>query len=794
MRNSGIVAFPTETVYGLGVAVFNEEAVAKVFEAKRRPHFDSLIVHVSGPAQLPLLTDEIPPPPVLIDQFWLGPLTMVLPKAPRVPDLVTALLFICSLGGGFGIILAMRLTIIVPAHNEETRIGKMLDAYLPYFSSRYGAEGEIVVVINGSTDGTERVVSAYQQQYPMLRVVVEPMAIGKGGAVMLGFREARGELVGFVDADGATPPEAFQDLVEHIGNAGGIIASRWCDGAQVSPRQPLDRRVASRIFNWITRMLFGLKLTDTQCGAKLMRRDAVLKVLPKLGITQWAFDVDLLFQLRRAGERILEIPTVWRDVEGSKVQVVRASTEMLLALIRLRIMHSPFHGMVHIYDRTLGRVFNPAGLERDHLLFHSLVLMIGAQIGNVCNLLFQLVMVRMLSDADYGVMAAMLGLMMGVSMPLGALSGTATHFVARFMQAKRPDLARVLMGKMMKGLAAPAALLFLAVLIGRQNLGSYFNLTSLGPIYVVAATLVVGVYSAVPNGVLTGVQAFGWATAIGNGGNVLRLLLGTGVVMMGAGAVGVLSVHGFCIFAGAVTGLILCGHAIKQAILARGVEVPSNRTEADGVVGWRHALKYMGGYMAAFAGFAVLSNADLVLVKHYFDATQAGLFAKAAMVARIVFFLPQPIAAALFPKVASGGEASYANGRTLLKGVMLMLIIVAITGGFFMIFPGFMLRLLAGTADPGLIPVVRGMVLALTPLALLSALLTYEVAQHRFIVALPLGVCAAGYVLAAERWHETPLQIVMALGVSGLVALVAVIALLPWGQMRNNGEKKTFPE
>jgi peptidoglycan/LPS O-acetylase OafA/YrhL len=86
------------------------------------------------------------------------------------------------------------------------------------------------------------------------------------------------------------------------------------------------------------------------------------------------------------------------------------------------------------------------------------------------------------------------------------------------------------------------------------------------------------------------------------------------------------------------------------------------------------------------------------------------------------------------------------------------------------------------------------MVLALTPLALLSALLTYEVAQHRFIVALPLGVCAAGYVLAAERWHETPLQIVMALGVSGLVALVAVIALLPWGQMRNNGEKKTFPE
>lgn len=91
LRNGGIVAFPTETVYGLGAAAFDPKAVARIFEAKGRPRFDPLIVHVSGPEQVRLLTDGIPPvAQALIEQFWPGPLTLVLPKAAAVPDLVTA--------------------------------------------------------------------------------------------------------------------------------------------------------------------------------------------------------------------------------------------------------------------------------------------------------------------------------------------------------------------------------------------------------------------------------------------------------------------------------------------------------------------------------------------------------------------------------------------------------------------------------------------------------------------------------------------------------------------------------
>lgn len=251
--------------------------------------------------------------------------------------------------------MAVQLSIVVPARNEEHRLGRMLDAYLPYFRERYGETVEFIIVVNGSTDNTIGVARRYADAWSGVRVIEEPQPIGKGGAVIVGFRAARGERIGFVDADGATPPEAFDDLLKHFDGAGAVIANRWDPRSDIL-RQPWSRRVASRIFNALVRLLFRLNTTDTQCGAKVLTRRAVEDVLPHLGITQWAFDVDLLFQLRRHGHRIVEVPTVWRDVGGSHVRVGKTGLEMFLAVVRLRLIYSPLRWVVKLYDRTLGRV------------------------------------------------------------------------------------------------------------------------------------------------------------------------------------------------------------------------------------------------------------------------------------------------------------------------------------------------------------------------------------------------------------------------------------------------------
>lgn len=255
----------------------------------------------------------------------------------------------------------MKLSIVIPAYNEENRITPALDAYASYFVPRYGSDFEIVVVVNGSHDRTEAIARDYGSRCPQVRTIVEPKAIGKGGAVMLGFRHAAGDFVGFADADGATPPDAFDDLVRNIGDAGAIIASRWFKESKVYPPQPLKRRIASRIFNYFVRRLFKLKIWDTQCGAKVLRREAVRDVLPELGITRWAFDVDLLFKLRRAGYRIVEWPTTWHDVGGSQLRIGRASFEMFVAIVRLRLLYSPLRWVVTLYDRTLGRYIHLGG-------------------------------------------------------------------------------------------------------------------------------------------------------------------------------------------------------------------------------------------------------------------------------------------------------------------------------------------------------------------------------------------------------------------------------------------------
>lgn len=235
----------------------------------------------------------------------------------------------------------------------------MLDEYLEYFESSHKSGYEMIVVVNGSRDNTAGVVRDYASRYPALSVIEVREAIGKGGAVLVGFKHASGDLVGFVDADGSTRPDAFYDLACNIGNAGAIIASRWFPESVVEPRQPFRRRLASRIFNFMVRILFGMKIHDTQCGAKILTARALSSVLPRIGITRWAFDVDLLFQVHRAGYPIKEWPTVWRDEGGSQLKIFRASFEMLLAIIRLRLVYSPLRWVVRLYDVTIGRITHP---------------------------------------------------------------------------------------------------------------------------------------------------------------------------------------------------------------------------------------------------------------------------------------------------------------------------------------------------------------------------------------------------------------------------------------------------
>ena len=230
-----------------------------------------------------------------------------------------------------------RLWLIVPAHNEEARLGGMLAQYQPALSPG----DRLVIVVNGSTDSTEDLSHREAAKDPRLIVIVDERKIGKGGALIEGYRfvstrAAPGDVVAYTDADAAV---AGNDMV---GFCAGVplgelrIGSRWHDPTTQLRRQPLGRQIASRVFNGCVRALLRLKVKDTQCSAKVLRAESLPDVLGPLDSKGFAFDVDLILSARAAGLAITEVPVAWTDQEGSTVSMRRAAPAMLSEVVRLR--------------------------------------------------------------------------------------------------------------------------------------------------------------------------------------------------------------------------------------------------------------------------------------------------------------------------------------------------------------------------------------------------------------------------------------------------------------------------
>ena len=234
------------------------------------------------------------------------------------------------------------LLLLIPAYNEERRIEPVLRNYARYFTEHYQGKFQLVVVLNGCTDDTIGVVRRVGAEYPSVTALEFPEPIGKGGALIEGLKLAPlADIIGYVDADGATPPHAFHDLARRIDEADCVIGSRWLPGAVLHVEQSGRRRFASRAFHLIVQCLFRMNIRDTQCGAKVMRRDAVETVHSSLRIADMAFDINLLYSLHRAGYRILEVPTEWTDMIGTKVTLFGTSLVMFLSVVRIWLIYSP---------------------------------------------------------------------------------------------------------------------------------------------------------------------------------------------------------------------------------------------------------------------------------------------------------------------------------------------------------------------------------------------------------------------------------------------------------------------
>ena len=229
--------------------------------------------------------------------------------------------------------------IVIPAYNEENRISKTLETYFDYFNKCKNITATFLVVCNNCSDGTAKICKDMQKNHPELHFMdLKPG--GKGFAIKQGFLKALefkdADYIGFVDADMATAPPYFYELITNIQGHDAAIASRYKQGARVWPNRPFIKRIGGKFYNWVLRHKFHLDVLDTQCGAKLFTYDTIQKAAPEMQEIGWAWDLEFLYICQLFDKDIVEVPTTWIDAPGSHLTISGVYQEFISAPNRIK--------------------------------------------------------------------------------------------------------------------------------------------------------------------------------------------------------------------------------------------------------------------------------------------------------------------------------------------------------------------------------------------------------------------------------------------------------------------------
>jgi dolichyl-phosphate beta-glucosyltransferase len=229
----------------------------------------------------------------------------------------------------------VELSIVIPAYNEEPRLPASLARIAAYIRAS-GRETEVVVVDDGSRDGTASAAESFRSEIPRLRVISNGENRGKGYSVRHGMLEAQGRIVLFTDADLSAPIEEADKLLAALENSDVAIGSRAMDRSLIFLRQSLFREFAGIVFNAIVRLTLRLPFVDTQCGFKAFRRVPCHIIFEQQSIDRFGFDPELLYLARHHRLRAVEIPVRWAHSPATKVNMFSDSLQMFLDVFIIR--------------------------------------------------------------------------------------------------------------------------------------------------------------------------------------------------------------------------------------------------------------------------------------------------------------------------------------------------------------------------------------------------------------------------------------------------------------------------
>lgn len=233
------------------------------------------------------------------------------------------------------------ISVIMPAYNEAQNLSRTIEETTNMLE-RCGLEHEVIVVDDGSEDGTYEKALSIAKEHKNVRVFGYKENMGKGHALKHGYQFARGDLVLFLDADSDLPPSQTPKFLDYMGKNGAdvVIGSKRHPLSKVD--FPLSRRILSKGYSLLIKLMFNLNVADTQVGIKLFHREVLEQVFPKVLVKRYAFDLELLVNAARLGYRIAEAPVELNFHNSSGIDfkgIRRIFLDTLAVFYRMRILH-----------------------------------------------------------------------------------------------------------------------------------------------------------------------------------------------------------------------------------------------------------------------------------------------------------------------------------------------------------------------------------------------------------------------------------------------------------------------
>ena len=228
------------------------------------------------------------------------------------------------------------LSIVVPCYNEEERLPRTIEQIERYLEST-NAGYELILVDDGSSDGTRKVMDAAAARNRCVRLEALPSNRGKGRALAEGVAAATGSEILVTDADLSTPIEELTKLQAELDKGAGVaIASRALKGSRVEVSQPFYRVLMGKAFNLLVQAVLLPGIWDTQCGFKLFRADVAHKAFAELTTDGFGYDPEVLYRAKKRGVKIAEVPVIWRNSAPTKVSPIKSSLDMFRHVLRIR--------------------------------------------------------------------------------------------------------------------------------------------------------------------------------------------------------------------------------------------------------------------------------------------------------------------------------------------------------------------------------------------------------------------------------------------------------------------------